>query len=260
MPDMTCNVWIACLNWAQRKLKIQTAAHDLTDPKGHIRGLPTVQNLNKKWFASRNGITLVRNNEVKYNNIHGQIEKNMTKAQIIMAFEACSNDDARLKCRPVNSMNLLLSFAGTMAHCSRSESDRMEYLVCNFLKDMPGIGSNGHVASCVFTNGGKTNASGKLDYSGSVAHTNPIQSLDAIKGMNYFFRWNVIGEKFPDFTKPEHYYNVPSLRKDTDESTSINYHLLNDKCHLLCDIIGFKSAKSKCNKLIMKLLLTILIM
>ena len=51
----------------------------------------------------------------------------------------------------------------------------MEYLACNFLKDMPGIGSNGHVASRVFTNGGKKNATGKLDYSGSVAHANPTQ-------------------------------------------------------------------------------------
>ena len=74
--------------------------------------------------------------------------------------------------------------------------------------------------------------------------------------MHYFFRWNVIGEIFLDFSKPENYYNVPSLRKDTDESTSINYQLLNDKCHLLHDIIGFKSTKSKCIKLIMKLLLT----
>ena len=75
MPDMTYNAWIVCFNWVQLKLKIQTATHDLTDPKGHIRGLPTVQKLNKKWFASQNGITLVRNNEVKHNNIHAQIKK-----------------------------------------------------------------------------------------------------------------------------------------------------------------------------------------
>ena len=132
MSDMTYNVWIVCFNWAQRKLKQQTAAHDLSDPKGHIRGLPKVQELNNKWFKSRNGATLVRKNEVACNNMHAQIEKNMTKSQIILAHETCLNDDARLKCRPINSVNLLLSFASTMAHCTRSESDRNEYLVCIF--------------------------------------------------------------------------------------------------------------------------------
>ena len=138
----------------------------------------------------------MHNDEVKHNYARAQIEKNTTKAQIIAAFEACLSDGSRLKCRPENSTSLLLSFAGTMAHCSRSESDRMECLVRNLLKDMPGIGSNGRAASCVLANGGITNASGKLDCSGSVAHTNPMQSLDAIEGMNYFFRWNVVREIF----------------------------------------------------------------
>ena len=132
-------------------------------------------------------------------------------------------------------MKLLLSFAGTMAHCSRSESDRMEYLACNFLKDMPGIGSNCHVASCVLTIGSKTNASGKMDCSGSVAHANQTQSLDAIKVMNYFFQWNILGENFPYFSEPANYYNIPSFHNDTDESASIDHLLLNDKCYLLCE-------------------------
>ena len=123
---MTYNIWIVCFNWVQRKLKLQIAAHDLSDPKGCIRGLPKVQELNKKWVASRNGTVLVRNDEVKHNNTHAQLEKSVTRAQVTLAFETCLNDDSRLKCRPGNSLNLLLSFACTMAHCARSESDRME--------------------------------------------------------------------------------------------------------------------------------------
>ena len=97
IPDVTFNVWIVCFNWARLKLKIQPAAHDLTDPKGHVRGLPTVHKLSKKWFASRNSITLVRNNKGKYNNGHAQIEKIMTKCQIVMSFEAFLNDESQLK-------------------------------------------------------------------------------------------------------------------------------------------------------------------
>ena len=108
---------------------------------------------------------------------------------------------------------------------------------------MPGIGQNGHITICAFANGGKSNPSGKLDYHGSIAHTNPMQLVDALKGLNYFFRWNMLGNSFPDFTQPSNCYNVLSLRRDTDETNSINYRLLNDKYHLLYDVIGFRHRK-----------------
>ena len=43
-----------------------------------------------------------------------------------------------------------------------------------FLKEFPGIGSKGHVASFVFSKGGKINAPGKLNHDCSVAHLNPV--------------------------------------------------------------------------------------
>ena len=183
----------------------------------------------------------MRNNDAKRNKIHAQIEKNMTRSQVIMSFETCLNYYSRLKCRLVSSLNLLLSFACTMAHCTRSESDCMEHLVCNFFKELPVIGPKEHVASCGFSNGGKSNAPGELNYNGSVAHSNSMQHTDVLKGMNCFFRWSLSGEAFPDFALPCNYHNVPALRKDIDETTSINYQLLNNKHHLLCEIIGFRN-------------------
>ena len=108
----------------------------------------------------------------------------MTKSQITLAHETCLNEDPRLKCRPINSVNLLLSFASTIAHCTRYESDRDECLFCNFLKELPGVGQNGHIAISAFSNGGKSNPSGKLYFHGSIAHTNPTQSVDVLKGLN----------------------------------------------------------------------------
>ena len=94
-------------------------------------------------------------------------------------------------------------------------------------------------------NGGKSNASGRQDYNGSIAHVNPMQSLDAIKGMNYCFRWGILVKNFPAFENPVNYYNVPALRRDTDESAPVNYELLHEKYTLLYDIVGFRSNKSK---------------
>ena len=233
MSDMTYDVWIVGLNFVQCQLNVQMANHDLSDPKGYIRGLPAVQRLNKKWCKTRNRRTLTRNNEAKHIDMHGKLEKNMSLEQKLKGIEACLNDDPRLKRRPLNSLNLTHSFVSAHAHCSRSESDRLEFLCCNFLKFLPGIGPKGQVASCVFNNGGKSDSSGRLDHNGSVAHLNSMQSMDAIKGMNYFFRYDCIGERFPDFSNPENYHNVPSLRKDADETESINYDLLKDK-HKFC--------------------------
>ena len=98
----------------------------------------------------------------------------------------------------------------------------MECLCCNFIKFIDGIGSKGHVASYVHTNGGKSNASGGQDCNSSIARVNHTQSLDAIKRMNYCFRQDILGEKCPAFEKLAKYYNVPALRRDTDESTPVN--------------------------------------
>ena len=114
--DMTHSIWSTSLNWTQDKIKQQMAAHDLSDPKGHMRGLPTVQKLNKKWCVMKNGIKLIRNNEVKCVDVQAKLEKNMSETQKLQAFEACLNDDIRLKCRPINSLNVLCSFASTHAH------------------------------------------------------------------------------------------------------------------------------------------------
>ena len=63
---MTHSIWSTSLNWTQDKLKQKMAAHDLLDPKRHIRGLPVVQKLNKKWCVSKNGTRLVHSDVVKH--------------------------------------------------------------------------------------------------------------------------------------------------------------------------------------------------
>ena len=170
-----------------------------------------MEELKRKWRASRNGPTLARNNQAKHNNSHEQIEKNITISQVIMAFDACLNDDSRLKFRLINSANLLLIFACAMAHCTRSESYRMECLVCDFSKDFPRIGSKGHVAICSFSNGGKNSASGELDCNGSIAHLSPVQSADSLKGISFLFCCGMLGEVFPDFSQHENHFSVPAL-------------------------------------------------
>ena len=64
---------------------------------------------------------LVRNKVVKHIDVQANLENNTSEKQKLEALEACLNDDTRLKCRPINSLNLLHSFASTHAHCSRSE-------------------------------------------------------------------------------------------------------------------------------------------
>ena len=87
----------------------------------------------------------------------------------------------------------------------------MECLCCNFIKFINGIGSKGHVTRCVHTNGLKSNASGRQDHNGSISHVNHMQSLDAIKVMNYCTKQGVLGENFPAYENPENYYIVEVL-------------------------------------------------
>ena len=78
-PDMTHSIWSTSLNWTQGKLKQQMAKHDLSDPKGCIRGLPAVQKLNKKWCVTKNGIKLARNNVVKHVDVQAKLEENTSE-------------------------------------------------------------------------------------------------------------------------------------------------------------------------------------
>ena len=233
---MTHSTQSTSLNWTQDKLKKHMAEHDLSDPKGNILGLPVIQKLNKKWCTSKNGTVLMRNDVVKHIDVQAKLEKKMSEKQKLEEFEACLNDDTHLKYRPKIAS---IHYIASLPHTTIAEDLKM--IAWNFyaviLLNLLIPQAQKVMKQAVYTlMEKKINAYSIQDQNGSIAHVNPTQSLDAIKGMNYCL---------PAFENPAKYYNVPALRRDTDESAPVNYKLLNDKHALLYDIVEFRSNKSK---------------
>ena len=117
----------------------------------------------------------------------------------MMAIKLILNNDKSLKATPLNVLNLLVDFMSTHTLSGRSENDRNEKISFNFLRFLKSIGPNGMKATCNVLNKGEMIKNGRLKYSGCVAHKNPLFSLEAIRGMNLFYRFNMCCEPFLDF-------------------------------------------------------------
>ena len=66
--------------------------------------------------------------------VHSQLEANMTDEQKAKTVDCCLNHDERLKADPLSTHNLHHNFVSTYAHGSRSENDRIEHLCCSSLQ------------------------------------------------------------------------------------------------------------------------------
>ena len=158
----------------------------------------------------------------------------------MMAVKAMLNNIEALNATPLNACNLLVDFVSTHALSGRSENDRNEKISFNFIRHLKSIGPNGMKALCNVLNKGKRTKNGRLRYSGCVAHKNPLFSLEAVKGMNLFYRFNLMGEKFPDFLDPKDFLLRPMIRSETNHAQSIGCRTQNNMYHILHKHIGFK--------------------
>ena len=163
----------------------------------------------------------------------------------MVAVKAMLNNEHALNAAPLNVCDLLVDFISTHALSGRSENDRNEKISVNFIRHLKSIGPNGMKASCNVLNKGKMTKNGRLRCSGCVAHKNPLFSLEAVKGMNLFYRFNLIGEVFPDFLDPKDFLLRPMIRSETNPAQSIGHKTQNNMCHNLHKLIGFIGSSSK---------------
>ena len=92
---------------------------------------------------------------------------------------------------PINSLNLYASFLLFYTLGGYSENNHNKKIAFNFIKYVKEIGSSGMLVSCIISNVGKTNSSGRLIYGGSVTHNNPLFDLLAAKGSLFYFRFSI---------------------------------------------------------------------
>ena len=111
------------------------------------------------------------------------------------------------------------------------------------------MGEGGTDGLFFMSNGGKTNAKGRLEYYGALPHLNPLFCPVAAKGYIFLFRFTSgfgQSEKFPDFLDPADYYMVHSCRPDQRNKGRhdlVTYETQRKNFKKVYDAIGYVGAK-----------------
>ena len=95
----------------------------------------------------------------------------------------------------------------------RSDDTRAIQYGYMFTKEVKRVGPRGNEAMCSLSNSGKTNKSGRVEYTGSFPNVNPLVCNIACRGMAIAFRHSVHGEAFPDLLKKKAFMFETVLRK-----------------------------------------------
>ena len=105
----------------------------------------------------------------------------------------------------------------------RSSNRRPIELADCFCLECPNEGVQVHnnptYAFVVVMNQGKTNQNGRIEYGACLRHRDPYACLVGQLAFWLFFRWQVEREPFPDFSRPEKWYNIKVLRQQKDRPT-----------------------------------------
>ena len=114
--------------------------HNAPTPVGHMRRLPKVAELTKKWTKTRSDLVRVESDgTIRIFDVQSRLETDLAYDQKMNAVEACLNHDRKFHMSPVKSLNLLCNIVSSHTLGTRSENDWNELLCCNFTRRVNGI-------------------------------------------------------------------------------------------------------------------------
>ena len=235
----TANVHSTASAWAYGVINEQRAARlKPRVEKGYVNRLPIITQLaearnEKKKSAVRDDHT----------DMHAHLDSDISPAQMLHMM------DAALKCEGGFSSELIAAQTRFALRCSfqtlmRSDSLLSERFSMMFTRTFSGVGPAGGTALGMITNGGKANASGKLQYVGMLPHKNPMLCGIAAKGIMFALRFLVLGEKFPDLLDHNEFFTLPTLRAHSAASVPLSYKHCAEPLKLL-----FATAQVLCEKI-----------
>lgn len=247
LPGMTYSKWAKAMNFLAKKLELALALHNKPNITGLVRGLSQIKHINRKWERQRSApVREAEGGELVFKDIQAHLESEITQEQMVHAARSLLGRDPNLRMGELYALNTLVDLRSTHMMSGRSEYDREEKLCFNFTRSMPRIGRNGHTATCVLTNGGKTNSSGRLVYSGTVAHANPLLAYCAAKGLLLGYRFGgLVSEEAPDFLNLKDFFLRPSLRSHKDFRKEMGYQAQLRNFNRLYAVIGFSGISSE---------------
>lgn len=217
----------AALKWTQHNLVLQHRARYL--PTSHLGAyvttLPGVATIWEKYKVGR--ASQVR---VEFVDLQQQTESAITADQMISSMRLLMSD-APLTCSdgttvtPLMKANARFEMRASHQQSGRSDDMRSETLAFSFAKTHPLLGPEGEGKSLtVFSNQGKVNTSGRVEYVGSIHHNNPLLCVIAAKGFMYALRFCRLGETPPDFLDYKDLFTRPVLRATSNYKAVEHYN------------------------------------
>ena len=127
----------------------------------------------------------------------------------------------------------------------RGESSRDMELADFFAVPLENEGHGECVALVGILDHGKTNQFNKVEFGASIRHKDPKLCVLGAMALYLFSRFHIDGEPFPNFSKPEEWYNIKLLKSGSDRTRSISYKTQYEAIGAAFDACGiFSKAKT----------------
>ena len=140
---------------------------------------------------------------------------NTLSPETIRQLILCVFDEVKLEKETVlTCVQFGASFNQTMADLRRGDEHYKQNIVQRFTREIKSIGPvTGTTCSVIVTNEAKHNQDGRLEYTATAPHLDPLRDTCAMHGLLWIVRFHCMNEDFPDFLDYEKLFKVPTYRK-----------------------------------------------
>mmetsp|Transcript_28874 Transcript_28874/g.58607 ORF Transcript_28874/g.58607 Transcript_28874/m.58607 type:complete len:286 (+) Transcript_28874:176-1033(+) len=233
--DMTLSIVSNAFSWLARELNDQLYLAGQPSTM-YVRRVTEVKRTEDKYKKHRfDPVVVTAGGELQFKDIHTNIDCPIAMIKRLDGARVLLNDNLG-GAGSLYALNTHYEFNVTHAVATRGEDIRAENVACSFVRKVLTVGQNGTYGLFFMSNGGKTNAKGRLVYFGSIPHKNPLLCAIAAKGRVYMYRWNAEygqSERNPDFLDPQDYYLMhvcrPDISKGRHEKTEYEVQRKNFK-------------------------------
>lgn len=204
------------LAWAQHELNKQRVARHLQPMDNHVCQVPGVASRKAELWTQR------RQQHMEHmTDLQAEIESDMGAEKMLQCVDRCLKLQVP-ETTPMFGLQTYFELRACFQQCCRHDDLRLEVFAHIFTRDVR-VGPRMMPMLCNVTDGGKTNANGRISYSAVVPHKNPVMCCIFAKGILLGWRFNVMKVKVPDLLDKEDIFKRPTLRQGHDEFGRVSY-------------------------------------
>lgn len=235
-PPLTYSQMDNAVLFVQYYLNRECSANDKPQIKGAVKSDPAIKTVLEKYQRSK-ATRALENNEDIQSKIARRISEEEMLELVSQAF--CPTTPATQRLHPLTRIQTVTSIRHTHQTGQRGDDLRSFTFSMAFQRSVRQVGPGGGTElDYIVTKQGKTNKVGKQEYSALAPHINPMLDTCGWQGLGYMYRFIILGEQVPDFTKWVEYFHLPVYRSITSANAFLDGSVQNTQWNALYAAVG----------------------